>query len=409
MSKQDAYSPRTAADLERKYNFGQTFAKVFGLVDDAVRTAEEAKTAYEGLDQEQIFNLLTNYGKAEGIYRDDNGEVYVNASYIKSGKLAAAYIETEGLSIKAANVVGLEDLLEPYEDAVEQYANQVAGFRADVNGFGMAVVGYENAVADYASELSLLNSSVKAYQGEVARYAAQVTTFQATVDGFSATVQGYGKDVSGYADALAGLNAQVKTYTSAVQGYEDDVENYAAQVTSFQQTVNWFNQTVIGYKETVDGYTAEYSAFNQTAESITATVGSLETSMSQTLRIASDGVTITNADGDTLEIDGGQIKASSITADQIDVDGLYVTELYSEGFSYYQYVSISGGAIDFYSGHIRDDSWGTLWMHAYTLAFSTEDEIRLYVPNGNYFAFTNGDLSYYNGYTGEIISTAVFK
>ena len=364
MNRQDAYSPRTAADLERKYNFGQTFAKVFGLVDDAVRTAEEAKSAYEGLDQEQIFNLLTNYGKAEGIYRDDNGEVYVNASYIKSGKLAAAYIETEGLSIKAANVVGLEDLLEPY---------------------------------------------VKAYQGEVARYAAQVTTFQATVDGFSATVQGYGKDVSGYADALAGLNAQVKTYTSAVQGYEDDVENYAAQVTSFQQTVNWFNQTVIGYKETVDGYTAEYSAFLQTANSITATVGSLETSMSQTLRIASDGVTITNADGDTLEIDGGQIKASSITADQIDVDGLYVTELYSEGFSYYQYVSISGGAIDFYSGHIRDDSWGTLWMHAYTLAFSTEDEIRLYVPNGNYFAFTNGDLSYYNGDTGRIISTAVFK
>jgi hypothetical protein len=106
MSKQDGYASRTPADLERKYKFGETFAEVFGLVSDARKIAEEAQSAIEGLDQEQIFNLLTNNGKAQGIYRDDKGDVYVNASYIKSGKLAAEYIDAASLKVSAANITG---------------------------------------------------------------------------------------------------------------------------------------------------------------------------------------------------------------------------------------------------------------------------------------------------------------
>jgi hypothetical protein len=105
MSKQDGYASRTAADLERKYNFGQTFAEVYNLVTDARKIAEEARSAYEGLDQEQIFNLLTNFGEDEGIYRED-GKVYINASYIKGGKVAANYIDVDNLQVKAANVIG---------------------------------------------------------------------------------------------------------------------------------------------------------------------------------------------------------------------------------------------------------------------------------------------------------------
>ena len=100
MSKQDGYASRTAADLERKYNFGQTFAEVYGLVNDARKAAEEAQSAVDGLNQEQIFNLLTNYGESQGIYRGDDGNVYVNASYIKSGKLSGANLEVDAATIK---------------------------------------------------------------------------------------------------------------------------------------------------------------------------------------------------------------------------------------------------------------------------------------------------------------------
>ena len=106
MSKQDGYASRTAADLERKYNFGKTFAEVYGLVSDAQKVADEAKEAIDNLDQEAIFNLLTNFGQAQGVYRGDDGNVYINASYIKSGKLAADYIDAENLKVAAANITG---------------------------------------------------------------------------------------------------------------------------------------------------------------------------------------------------------------------------------------------------------------------------------------------------------------
>lgn len=110
MSKQDGYASRTAADLERKYNFGQTFAEVYNLVTDARKIAEEARNAYEGLDQEQIFNLLTNFGKSQGIYRDDDGNVYVNASYIKSGELDCELVTLKNLKIDLSGKISFEDL-----------------------------------------------------------------------------------------------------------------------------------------------------------------------------------------------------------------------------------------------------------------------------------------------------------
>lgn len=100
-SKQDRISARTVSDLERKYKFGESFAEAMGLAEDAKETAESAKNAadeanqaFKDLDQESIFNLLTNNGKSKGIYRDDNGEIYVNASYIQTGSLLADLIKT---------------------------------------------------------------------------------------------------------------------------------------------------------------------------------------------------------------------------------------------------------------------------------------------------------------------------
>ena len=99
-SKQDGCAPRTAVDLERKYSFGQTFAEVYDLVSDARKAAEEAKQAMDNLTEEQIFNILTNYGEWQGIYRDDEGGVYINASYIKGNKISSDLIDVENLKVK---------------------------------------------------------------------------------------------------------------------------------------------------------------------------------------------------------------------------------------------------------------------------------------------------------------------
>ena len=44
------------------------------------------------LTQEEIFNILTNNGKSEGIFMED-GQLYINLSYAKAGTLSADYIK----------------------------------------------------------------------------------------------------------------------------------------------------------------------------------------------------------------------------------------------------------------------------------------------------------------------------
>lgn len=106
MSKQDRQGARTPADLERKYNFGQSFAEVYGLLTDAQRAVEEANKAVQSLTPDEIFNRLTNYGEIQGIYRE-NDQIYINAEYIKGGKVKAEYIDADNLQVNAANITGV--------------------------------------------------------------------------------------------------------------------------------------------------------------------------------------------------------------------------------------------------------------------------------------------------------------
>lgn len=93
MSKQDRQGARTVSDLEQKYQYSKKFAEIMGVATDARNLALEAKNSYDGLTHEQIFNLLTRDGALEGLY-EENGNVYINASYIKTGELSADLIKT---------------------------------------------------------------------------------------------------------------------------------------------------------------------------------------------------------------------------------------------------------------------------------------------------------------------------
>lgn len=94
VSKQDKQAARTAADLERRY--GTRFSEIMGVAEEAMdtaeraeETAEEAKKSFDGLDQTQIFKLLTNDGAAQGMFLDDKGQIYINASYLAAGIIAS--------------------------------------------------------------------------------------------------------------------------------------------------------------------------------------------------------------------------------------------------------------------------------------------------------------------------------
>lgn len=87
MSKQDRQGVRTPADVERRWNFKKKFNNAMEAAEAAQETAENLD---KSLDQTEIFNRLTNNGKAQGLYRDEEGNLYINASYLATGVLKSA-------------------------------------------------------------------------------------------------------------------------------------------------------------------------------------------------------------------------------------------------------------------------------------------------------------------------------
>lgn len=86
--KQDRQGARTAAELERRWNISERFAEVMGVATDARDNASASVAELdEKLTPDEIFNRLTNYGAMEGLYKDEDGQLYINASYIVAGIL----------------------------------------------------------------------------------------------------------------------------------------------------------------------------------------------------------------------------------------------------------------------------------------------------------------------------------
>jgi hypothetical protein len=97
-AKQDRQGVRTAAQLEQKWKFGESFAEAYGIATDARQIAQEAeekaKNPAQNLTQDQIFEILTDKGESQGMFREENGEVYINAEYLKGNKIKGITLES---------------------------------------------------------------------------------------------------------------------------------------------------------------------------------------------------------------------------------------------------------------------------------------------------------------------------
>ncbi len=127
LSKQDRQGVRTPADIERKYNFGKSFAEVTGIATDARTAAEQAQKATEKLDAtltpEELFNRLTNNGQAQGLFRDDKGQIYINAEYI----VAIAEMFAKDITMSGTLTNTVDAFLEPGQEEIEVMQNHILG------------------------------------------------------------------------------------------------------------------------------------------------------------------------------------------------------------------------------------------------------------------------------------------
>lgn len=107
--KQDRVHIRTAAQFEQKYNFNKSFAEVMGIATDARKAADKAADSVNDLNKtlssEEIFNRLTENGTLQGLFRGEDGELYINAEFIQAlDQLFAKNITMSGKFTYSAEV-----------------------------------------------------------------------------------------------------------------------------------------------------------------------------------------------------------------------------------------------------------------------------------------------------------------
>lgn len=151
--KQDRARARTATDLEYRWNFGKSFAEVMGIATDARNAAEEARNEVGKLDSnltpEEIFNRLTNNGAVQGIYRDENGNIFINAEYIVSGILKSrdenTYFNLDTGEIVALNQHDPDSYTTLHSTGFSQKCNG----KQFVNIYGRIVLGVDGTEVFY--------------------------------------------------------------------------------------------------------------------------------------------------------------------------------------------------------------------------------------------------------------------
>lgn len=136
--------------------------KTFSLQGKTVKEIADssASTAVSGQTQADIFNKLTNGGKAQGIYLDENGNVYVNGEYVQAkgirvvdsnGKTTFDIDKTTGAVTIAASQFTLGDK-SVTDIAQEEVVKQVQDITSDniIKGYYLT----EQNVKDYWSTQS---------------------------------------------------------------------------------------------------------------------------------------------------------------------------------------------------------------------------------------------------------------
>lgn len=160
-------------------------AEAFKVDDQTVEDYVNGKI--NGMTQEEIFNILTNNQKNQGIYLKD-GLLYINGSYVKSGKVKGEYIDARNLTV--TNTAGQKTL------AVDNTGN------VDMNVRSLSILGSAIASEAYADRQS----------GNLLK-GGNLT--ESDIDQYWET--NLGKVTYGQADPLGGKNA-IKFYSPVIFG-----------------------------------------------------------------------------------------------------------------------------------------------------------------------------------------------
>jgi hypothetical protein len=126
-AKQDRAAPRTVADIERKYNFGKSFAEVMGIVEDTRKEVDSVSSELKDKVSTTSLSRTTEEIVAEATkYTEDSVKAVTDT--------VKAELSAENLSI----VVG-----QALDNGVDKVEIKEAGYVFDANGLKINKTGEE--------------------------------------------------------------------------------------------------------------------------------------------------------------------------------------------------------------------------------------------------------------------------
>lgn len=262
------------------------------------------------------------------------GENINNIISDQEGRMSQFEQTVEGFKMTVSeygkSVSQYEQTVEGFRTTVDNYENKVSEYEQTVDGFTTKVTDYEKGVSEY-------KQTVEGFTTQVSNYENQYSYWEQTVEGFTQQVSDYEKGYSVWTQTVEGFNQTVKDYEEGYSSWEQTVEGFTQQVSDYENKVSEYKQTVEGFNTTVRDYEEGYSSWEQTVKGFTQQVSDYETALSTTLKMDASGVYVTDQDGNTVTIQGSQIDARTINADEILVDNLYGEIIYLNYSEYNQY------------------------------------------------------------------------
>lgn len=133
-----------------------------------------------------------------------------------------------------------------------------------------------------------------------------------TANNLSASISAVDGRLTSVSASLDGVITRVSNAEGDISALEQTATSLSTRISNAEGDISSVEQTATSLTTRISNAEGDISSVEQTVGGLTTRVANAETGLSQTLRIAADGVTITNAAGSRTTIDGGQINAKNL-------------------------------------------------------------------------------------------------
>lgn len=206
-SKQDRQGVRTATDLERKYQFGKTFAELMGIAMDARNKVDSVESSLHSEIKEQYTTIMR---------------------------------DTEQILLKALESYSKTSDLEEFERTVQSELKIMAdGITAKVTANEKKITETAESLdkfeKDTATELQVLESSIT----------AKVTANETAITKVGNDLTEYKNTASSQFQVLENaITAQTNTTTQKFNKVEGDIQTVSTNLATYQNSSNAFKQAI---------------------------------------------------------------------------------------------------------------------------------------------------------------------